>query len=170
MNSQPYLIVGVRLFAIWVWLYLIRQLPSLFASSAHVDTSYVVAAAMSAVVIGLVAFVLWVKASTIARKLLPQSNEPPPSSAWKPEVVLTTGAVLLGLYVLTEAIPNVVYYLSLVYFWDEFGGRLEMTPQMYAGMVRVAAQLGVAIWLVFGGKGLVKVFQWARYAGQQPSN
>jgi hypothetical protein len=161
--------VGIRLFCIWLAVYLFRDVPALWSArkGQFLDVGAVV---VVAVVVAVVLIALWMFPLTVAGKLLPKAalNEP---SQLPVDQVERAGFCLLGLWMLTEAIPSLFYYAVMVYEYARPDVRPELRAENVAGLLHTAVQLGLGIWLLFGARGLLGLIRWARTAGiPEPSN
>jgi len=108
-----------------------------------------------------VALLLWIFPLTTAKKLLaPPVAEPAPAAS--PDTWLAMGCALIGLWLLATAIPVVVrdalYFYSSASEYDDF-------PGFRRWLIYRLVEILVAVWLIVGTKGFVKVFQWSRGAG-----
>ena len=154
--------VAVRLFAIWLAIYWARWIPSLYVQA--IDTGNTSESAKFIVVAALgFAFVLalWFFPRAIARGLLPGEIAAPPIAfplaSW-----FAVGCILLGLWVLTSAIPGLVQN-GFLFFYAR--GNDIALPRYWGGtVVYHVVELGVGVWLLLGAAGVQKVVWWARNA------
>jgi hypothetical protein len=156
----PQQVVGVafRLFAIWLALHAMGYVPSFFrtigSESPFVYMAFLLA--LNAVII----LALWFFPLVIAGKLIPsqaaQSHPSVTAESW-----LAIGCTLIGLWTLTTTIPQLVYNL---YALNSMSGS-EDPAQTHQALLYYVVQLAIAVWLVLGGKGVGKLFQWAQDAG-----
>jgi hypothetical protein len=103
---------------------------------------------------------LWLFPGTIARKLLSPDNAKPETSA-SPDLWLAMGCALLGLWLLTSALPTLIFDAYALVHLDPGGDRGNIPQSVVYYVVEVA----IALWLVFGAKGFRRLFWWARNAG-----
>jgi hypothetical protein len=161
MSPHQTIAVAVRLFAIWLFLYFVRDTLSFFYDPQAHSRPGAVALAISVILLsGLVASALWFFPLTVARKLLaaPASESAPPAN---PDDWLAAGCALLGLWVLSLAVPTFIRDALMWYLYREnYGG-----PPMWPLLFRYVVEIGIAIWLVCGAKGVRAIFRWARTAG-----
>ena len=108
----------------------------------------------------LVAVVLWFFPRSIAGKLLSPDNAKPEASA-SPDLWLAMGCALLGLWMLTTALPSLVLDSYALAYVDATSDNTELKRSVLYYMVEMA----IALWLVFGAKGFRRLFWWARQAG-----
>jgi hypothetical protein len=159
MSPHQAVAVAVRIFAAWLGITVLRDLAS-FAFLKQSDMpGYGFAVAVVAMAALLVA-ALWFFPGTIARKLLSPANaKPEPSTS--SDLWLAMGCALLGLWLLTSAIPTLIfntYALLRLNPGDDRGN----VPQ---SVVYYVVEVAIGLWLVFGGKGFRRLFWWARNAG-----
>jgi len=161
MSPHQTIAVAVRLFAIWLFLYFTRDtLSYYFDAEARGHPGALVFALSVLVLTGAVSTVLWFFPLTVARKLLaaPASDTAPPAT---PDEWLAAGCVLLGLWLLSLAVPILVRDSLIQYLYRETYGGEPATPFL----LRYVAEIGIALWLVCGAKGVRAIFRWARTAG-----
>ena len=133
------------------------------ASFAFVKQSDMPGYGFAVTVVALAALLvaaLWLFPATIARKLLSPDNVKQETSA-SPDLWLAMGCALLGLWLLTSALPTLIfdtYALVHLSYGDDRGN----IPQ---SVVYYVIEVAIALWLVFGAKGFRRLFWWARNAG-----
>jgi hypothetical protein len=81
-----------------------------------------------------------------------------------PDLWLAMGCALIGLWVLTSAVPALVRDAVIVY---SARGLAEDTTPVQHWMLFYCLQIAIALWLIFGAKGFRGIFWRARYAGLQ---
>jgi hypothetical protein len=161
MSPHQTIAIAVRLFAIWVFLYFVRDTLSFFYDPQVYIRPGAFAMALSVLILsGLVSSALWFFPLTVARKLLVSSasESVPPA---KPDEWLAAGCVLLGLWVLSLAVPTFIRDSLMWYLYRESYGGSPISPLL----LRYVVEIGIAIWLVCGAKGVRAIFRWARTAG-----
>jgi hypothetical protein len=125
-------------------------------------------AAASAVAIGVtvlgVLFVLflWFFPRTVARTLLPEQDSTPIANS-SPDAWFAVGCALLGLWVLTEAVPALVRNIYVLFYAQR--ARLPTPEGWDAGVVYYLGELAIGVWLLLGAAGARKLVGWARGAG-----
>jgi hypothetical protein len=103
---------------------------------------------------------LWFFPRSIAEKLLsPDSAKPEPSAS--PDLWLAMGCALMGLWLLTHALPSLIFDAYALIYVDTTSDDASLKRSVLYYVVEVA----IALWLVFGAKGFRKLFWWARRAG-----
>jgi hypothetical protein len=118
----------------------------------------------------LISAALWRWPLAVAQKLIPQPTLDQ-QSRLPGEQLQTAAFCLLGLWLLTEALPHAAYVATIVYHSSRPRASVSLTPWEYATISQVLAELIIGLWLLFGAKGLLGILRWARHAGTtEPSN
>jgi hypothetical protein len=111
--------------------------------------------------------VLWFFPSTIAGKLLPsgaradEAPSPPRLLEWQ-----TLGVICIGLWGLSRAIPDAIYWVTFYTFnFNASFGGADLDPDQKASMVSTVVELAISCWLIFGAKGFAEVLFKIRTAG-----
>jgi hypothetical protein len=168
MTPHQTIAVAVRLFAIWLVIYLIPGVVGFYTQFAkHGDPTKLLTAVVVTIVAGGLVLVLWCFPHTIARRLLTTASaaSPSPISA---DTWLAMGCALIGIWVLASGLPALIRDLLILRLSDE---TYTDTSQVKQWLFYDLAQIVVAIWLLLGNKGVRKAFWWARNAGVgEPSN
>lgn len=169
MSPHQILTVCIRLVAVIWLLYTVSHLDSLFAyldadSRLLLNKTTVLIFALLQVA---ACAILWFFPRSIAAKLLPGRDTdatPAPSSSleWQ-----TLGVVCIGVWALTNAIPDALYWLTFFNMMAELSnlGWAYFSPQQKAAMISTAVELIIGIWLVFGARGLASILFKIRTAG-----
>src|SRR4051794_3931292 len=172
MTNAQLVALGIRLFCIWLALYLVRRTFTLW--SIYPQQLSEPGAAAFVIAVGLVlisvTIALWFFPLAVARKLIPKAtlDQPTPLGV---DQLQSAGFCLLGLWVLTEAVPRLVYMATMIYYSIRPNPMVALDPYTYAGMSQTIVELGIGLWLLFGARGLLGVIRWARTAGTgEPSN
>jgi hypothetical protein len=159
VTPQQIVAVALRLFAIWMGIQALEYVVwFLVEVSGSRSPGYVVYTAFTAVLTLVIFLVLWFSPRTIAGKLLPSQQEQLQPSATA-DTWLAIGCTLIGLWTLTRTIPKLFEDLLIVSSNEGHDNALSFL------LLYDAVQLGIAVWLVLGGKGVGKIFRWAQYAG-----
>jgi hypothetical protein len=159
MSPHQAVAVAVRVFSVWLGIYVFRTVAS-FAFVRQSDVpGFGVAVAFVALTVLLVA-ALWFFPRSIAGKLLSPDNAKPEPSA-SPDLWLAMGCALLGLWMLTSALPSLIFDTYALVYVDPTSNDANLKRSVLYYVVEVA----IALWLVFGAKGFRKLFWWARHAG-----
>lgn len=152
--------VAVRLFALWFAIFFGRTAPGYYIQIRDFDDTLASAIGIAVVLLAL-AFVvfLWFFPRTVARAILPAAD-PVLASRPSEEAWFRVGCGLLGLWLLTGALPGVARHVFLLYYAQ----RTQMSlPESSAGtLVYYGTEIAVAAWLLLGGAGVLRLWQWAR--------
>ncbi|HEY6862831.1 MAG TPA: hypothetical protein VI319_02935 [Burkholderiales bacterium] len=155
----------MRLFAIWLVLYVIRSGPGLWVMNARESDATGMALVLVVVaVMLLVAALLWLFPLSVASALMPRSALEQ-RGALPIEDLQRCGFLLLGLWVLATSIPGVLRYAFIYFLTSQRGNAAAFAPEVPAAFAGLIAETLIGIWLVFGAKGLVGLVRWARDAG-----
>jgi hypothetical protein len=172
MTNAQVVALGVRLFCIWLALFIVRHAPALWSLNTQQfpDSGAAGAVIIVSVVLIVVTIALWFFPLAVARKLIPKAtlDQPTPLPI---DQLQSAGFCLLGLWVLTEAVPRLVYIIFIVYHSTRPNAMVALEPHNYAAIAQTIVELGIGSWLLFGAKGLLRAIRWARTAGTgEPSN
>jgi hypothetical protein len=157
--------LAIRLFAIWLAIYWARWAPYLYnqARESEESTETVIFLGVTGLAVLFVLF-LWFFPRTVARTLLPAHDSAPVANA-SPDVWLAVGYTLLGLWVLTRAVPAFVQDIYvLVYAQRE---HVAPPERWEAALIYQVVELVIGVWLLLGAAGARRVFWWARGRGEQ---
>ena len=158
MSPTQAVALAVRLFAIWLAIYWARWVPYLYAQVR--DSENVVESAGDIVSMVLALFFvlfLWFFPRTVARTLLPK-NDPTPITTASPATWFAVGCALLGLWVLSEAIPGVLRNVYVLIYAQRNGAS---APGWDAGLAYRLVELAIGFWLLLGAAGVRKLLWWA---------
>jgi hypothetical protein len=165
MSNAQIVALGVRLFAIWLAFYLLRQAPGLWALGAReLGSGFVAIVALVTLLLVAATIALWLFPLWVARKLLPVAtlDQPTPLPV---DQVERAGFCLLGLWLLTDALPGLVHFGVLLAYAQRKDQFTELAAGHYADAAYAIIALLIGIWLLFGAKGLQGMLRWARTAG-----
>jgi hypothetical protein len=165
MTPHQVLAVAVRLFAIWLAIYVLRSAPSYYRELTRLGDSTGTAATLvvAGLAIAMVAF-LWLFPRTVARTLLDAKSLAPPEPA-DPDTWFATGCALIGVWLIVPALSALIYDLSIFYLAQR-DSRIDVADLQFDWIYR-AAEIVLGIWLVMGARGMRKLF-WAIRAREQP--
>ncbi|HEB58019.1 MAG TPA: hypothetical protein ENJ01_02240 [Gammaproteobacteria bacterium] len=155
MSNEQIIGLGVRLFAIFLFVLSIDKLMNLLfwlGQGEAINVSAVIYSAIVAIVVFLVCLVLWFFPMTTAGKLLPaeQSNSTPVNL----ERITIIGFVLMGLWVLTNAISDAIYWFVFVNAAETYGGWYGLDIDARASIIATVVEVLMGLWLVLGARGL----------------
>ena len=166
MSPKQILIVAVRLIVLIGIVQTLSSIVTIFAQSGSKYNSTQLLLPLSIYGFYLAAWLLvWCFPATIANRLLPQhlqtAQEPPKHPApW-----MMTGIVLIGIYTLSQAIPELIYLFSIYRFTQSISTDTQTSiwanlgTQNQAGIFASTAQFLIGIFLLFGAP---KLSSWIR--------
>jgi hypothetical protein len=160
MSPHQAIAVAVRIFAVWLAIYVLRTIPAFFIQGRG-DTGGLVAAAIVVLLTLGVALLLWFFPLITAQKLLSSPVAGSASSA-TPDTWLAMGCALIGLWLLSSAIPTLVRDGLVLYY---AGSHYDDTSTVKHWIIYNLVQILVATWLIFGARGFRRAFWWAQTAG-----
>jgi hypothetical protein len=159
MSREDVIAVAVRLFAIFLLVTVVRTIPGTLAviDQAEPKPSLLLVWLLSGLSLALCAY-LWFFPLTVARKLLPAMREPRSDTAMNGSVALSVGLTLLGVWVLSHALPDAIYWVTLFLLSRQIdAGQIDWQHEQIANMIATAGQLALALWLVFGSSGIKRL-------------
>lgn len=163
MSPHQVIAVAVRLFAVWLVIYVVRELPVFYAEGSRQEDPYVLTVTIAtALLTGLSFLVLWFFPRTIAQGLLRTTNTEPVTAASQDQW-LAMGCGLIGLWMLSSALPGLLRDLLIEYLLrsTETG-----VSSVRSWLVYNLAECLIAIWLILGARGFRRLFWWARNTGR----
>lgn len=161
MQATHYLSIAIRLFAIFLVATSISQFGMLLEALANdgkvgfASISYPLQVLNTALPL-IVAFGLWIFPTFVAQKIVKPEFDKPVEPI-KPEAILTVLAVSLGLFVLSSAVPSVLYWSTYVGMTQQshYGEPiLSIGKEGVASIVASVAELFVGLALVLKGRTL----------------
>jgi hypothetical protein len=159
MSPHQAVAVALRLFAVWLGIYAFRTVVSFAYVRESAVPGFGAAVAFLALTVLLV-IALWFFPRSIAGKLLSPDNAKPEAPA-NPDLWLAMGCALLGLWMLTSALPSLVLVTYALLYIDATSDDTSLKRSVLYYVVEIA----IALWLIFGAKGFRKMFWWAQHAG-----
>lgn len=101
---------------------------------------------------------LWFFPLTVARKLLPVMHEPRSEPTIDASIALSLGLVLMGLWLLANALLDLSYWLTLLMLHSQkIAVSFEWTGTEIAALVSSIVRLVLALWLLFGTAGIKRL-------------
>jgi hypothetical protein len=162
MTPHQVIAVAVRLFAIWLAIYVLRQGPlSYHQVSTFADSGAVITTIVSGAVAALVVLFLWFFPRTVARNLLDVKSTGPAEPA-SVDTWFAVGCALIGLWLIVPALSSVIYNLSVLYLAQR-DSQIDTTNLRY-DFVYFGAELALGVWLLLGARGARRLFWWVRGA------
>ena len=165
MTPHQALALGVRLFAIWCGLAIVREVVAFMTSWQPQDGSGgLVVVAGATVLSGIFLLLLWFFPRAIARGLLPHSTDAP-TQAPSYQMWFTLGTALLGLWFVASAITPILRNLSVMYVFRPELINPEDVRSLRVGLVYYAVELLIGLGLLFGATGIRKLIWRMRNVG-----
>lgn len=165
MSREDLVAVAARMFAVFLFVTLIRYLPSA-AVLIHQEGSrkYMLVLVLVLVFSFSVCAILWFFPLTIARKLLPVMREPRSETAMSGSITLSVGITIIGLWLLTSALPDMIYWSTIFVMTRQFNaGYFTWQYEQIAKITSTVMELVLAIWLIFGSSGIKRLIYKFRY-------
>lgn len=160
MSREDIVAIAVRLFAIFLGIYVLRTLFGFvqFTSETTFDAKAILA---SVAVVGAMAgavLLLWFFPLSVARKLLPVMKEPRSEPNAGVDTLFALGLILMGLWLLANAIIDGLYWASLLLAMRAADMmHLDLTPEQKASIFTTAVEVVVAMFLILGSTGIRNV-------------
>lgn len=166
MSPKQILIVAIRLVVLIGIVQTLGGIATIFVQIESMYDSKQISSVLMLYGLYLIAWLLlWGFPAAIANRLLPEHLQTVQEAPKHPAPWLTTGIVLIGIYTVFQAIPDLIYQFSLYLFvqsiaidthtsvWADLGA------QNQAGILANIAQLFIGIFLLFGAP---KLSSWTR--------
>jgi hypothetical protein len=166
VSREDYVAIAARLFAVYIVLKTILQIPTAVQTmSQEQGTPWVWLYVLALLVSLAICVFLWFFPLTIARKLLPVMKEPRSEQTISAPIGLSLGLTLIGIWFLAHAAIDSIYWLTLIVRVKQMDPQVsfEWTPDQVASMIATVFQLGLSAWLVFGNAGLRRLIYKFRY-------
>ena len=165
MTPHQALALGVRLFAVWYALILVRELVAFLTSRHPLDDFSVLVLIIAGLVLsGGLLLVLWFFPKSIARGLLPEANGTSAQSS-SYEMWFTVGTALIGLWFVASAIIPILRNLSVMYIFRPELVNSEDLRSLRQGIFYYSAELVLGLCLLFGATGIRKLVWKVRSVG-----
>ena len=166
MTTHEALAVGVRLFAIWCALIIVREIVAFLISwRSPDDVSSIVLVIGGFVVAMVVLLFLWKFPKSIARGLLPHSSEVPMQSS-SYQMWFTLGTALIGLWFVASSIAPILRNLSIMYIFRPELTNPENLRSLRVGLLYYVIELVLGLCLLFGATGIRKIVWRVRNVAQ----
>jgi hypothetical protein len=159
MTPHQTIAVALRLVAVWLGIGVLRSLPSFYITGSTDAPGRAYALLLTALT-AVLAVVVWCFPFSIAQKLLQREAADVPAAA-SPDTWFAMGCALIGLWILSTAIPKLIYDFLVL----NYSSGTEDTSQYWRWVIYNLLEVGVAMWLVFGARGFRKLFWWAQNVG-----
>ena len=170
MSKEEIVALAIRLLAIFLVFYLLRQVPATFVLFAERDSLELGVIGGGYGLLFLAALLLWKFPNSWAKWIVPYGIEGQKTS-WNSRTLVATGSTLLGMYFLYYAGSDLLYWAMVWNYNREVDGMaIELTAEQRANFVVTVVELLVAILLVVGAKSVSNAVHFLRYGGTPPSN
>jgi len=168
MNLVSLTAVGVRLLAILIFFYVLRESSRLVSLSVTLESNkgwFI--SALFLVIFILVGLWLWVSALKIAEWIVPNNiTVTNASSNDLDSPICKLSFILFGLYILISGISEFSYYAQIYFFTPNEIKVPIQEIKLQAAMVSSVIEMLFGLILVFGSRGLSKVIYKIRYGNQ----
>ena len=179
MLKKDIVIIAVRLLALYIIVILVNSLPAyigLIGTDFRADPTgraVLLSGIVSLTLNFITAFALWLYSPSIANLISKSLSEAPnPSEDFSLDRVQVVAVSLLGLFVLSSAIPA-LFEVIFSYLFPESNPRYTLSiigmdkkkPEIpVVDFVKVAVKLGLGFWFLLGANGIVAVVRavWAK--------
>lgn len=164
MQKEQIVGLAVRLFAIFLVVYTLRHVSGLlpYAGESSPNNVSFLFIGLFTICPLLAAALLWFFPLTVAAKLLPPAatSTPPPTAALENKGAEDVAWYfsLMGLWVLTTAIPDIFYWVTITYHIED----AAFSSQNKGNMAATLSQLILGFWLLFGSRGWVGIIRRIR--------
>ena len=165
MTPHQTIAVGIRLFAVWLAIYFLGAAPGYYNGFKKLDEQFaIISVSIALIVVALIFIVLWFFPRTIAKGVLPKEVtvelDPISTDRW-----FAVGVSLIGLWLLTEAIPALARYALIALFSHRLPDSIVADANLYLNTIYYLVQFFLGIWLLLGAKGLRALVLKLRYGG-----
>jgi len=159
------LALGVRLFAIWYALIIVREVLGFFTLPRPLDDTYALVTVIGgSAVSSVIVLTLWFFPKSIARGLLPASSDAPPHAlsyrAW-----FSLGTALLGLWLVASSITPMLRNISVLYVLRPELLSTEDLRSIRVSILFYVVETALGLCLLLGANGLSKLLWRIRDAG-----
>jgi hypothetical protein len=160
MQKEQIVGLAVRLFAIFLVVYTIRYGSSLLPMTHPPNNVSFLLITGFTVPLLLAAFLLWTFPLTIAKTILPEVKTSSGTVPLEASGIQVVAFSILGLWVLSTAVPDVFYWSTFIYLAK--GINFSLTPEHIGNALATVIELVIGFWLLFGAKGLRGLLRLAR--------
>ena len=172
MSREDIVAIASRLFAIFIVVFLLREMAQLVELLSTNTLAPGALATLTLVLLAVLATsaLLWFFPLTVARKLLPVMREPRSETSVGESTAFSLALTVMGVWFLANAIVDVAYWLMLfahVHASDLPG--FELTPSQEGSIAATAVRLLLSLWLIFGSSGVNRIITRIRYGSTASS-
>lgn len=164
MTAKEILGVGIRLLGVWFFIQAlssVSQTASIFAaaiSTSEETYDWYKYFTLSKTFLFFTASYVFVKMPYgISSLLIPKTHLDNTQIDWEEKLVERIGFVLMGVYILSWSIPNLVNYIGEYFFYKNLGGYEELAEltQTKIFFFVTVVEFGVGLLLTLGSRGIV---------------
>ena len=166
MSPKQILIVAIRLVVLIGIVQTLGGIATIFAQSESIYDSKQIPPVLMFYGLYLIAWLLlWCFPATIANRLLPEHLQTVQEAPKHPAPWLTTGIVLIGIYTVFQAIPDLIYQFSLYHFVQSIA--IDTHTSVWANLgaqnqAGILANIATAFYRHFLLFGAPKLSSWMR--------
>ena len=153
MTKDDIVALSLRLSSIFLFLSALSKAVTTVPNWLRAGELSISAALVMIVLPIMVAIIFWKYAYSLAKTFVPTVPSKAIDIKWSLAEIETTAFTVVGLYVLTSAIPNVLYLLSFVIQASALSAS-KTEPGFVPRYIHAGAELFIGFWLLSGAKGL----------------
>lgn len=161
--------IGLRIFAIYLFIYALRQAASLYSLIGEQPNSNQATVSILFYILWvgtplIVSFGIWQFPQTATNLFLPKYKTDEIAPVTKSDLYIAA-ITIVGIFVLASAVPNTLEWITRLYMQSRMasaGFTFETSPDNKASIVSTTAELIIGLWLVFGSSGLFNIIDKAR--------
>jgi len=166
MTRNEALAVAVRLFALVVILWSLRSIPASWSTLSYSQADNIPGVAFvifTHVLLILIGVALWRFPQGISALLLPKPSGTAPTIPWSQEATIELASIVIGLFYLTYAISDLLYWLPFLIASANMEGGVRLDADQWASIIATPLEAAVALVLIFGSRGVARLIRSARY-------
>jgi hypothetical protein len=163
MHPKQAVGIGVRLFAIWLGFSMAAMMWRMSMSFNQGRMAFEDILFLVLLLTGIgICLALWFFPLTVAGFLLPKAERKPEEIPLAANEYFEIGCRLIALWVLTTALPSLIYNALLRIAANYEANQTAWNAADNLNITYSLAQCGIAIWLLFGARGLKRLIERAR--------
>lgn len=160
--------IGIRILGILLFIKMISSSVSWFvardvAGEIPFSTATILSGFALPIIISLIAIKYPV---TIAGYLVPRSSQPSAELETDGKAIQLAAFVVLGVYLVTNAIPKFIYNAMMIIFYVEYDVRFDSTVY-YISELTTAIEIATGLYLMLGANGIYLLIRRLRMAGSE---
>lgn len=168
MHKTEFVAIGVRLFAIALTIYSLKNFPGMYMYfDAQNNQSAALIYAGLFVFLVVLAILLWIFPLTVASKLIPKTASNETSISWSEKDLLVVGLILIGVYLFYHVISDSIYWLYIWNYSQSYTGmEIELNSDQKARIIGTAVEFIISLSLIFSAKGISNAIWYLRKSGK----